>query len=88
VCRGIPENSFNAASLLMTHLSAIFRGLLSLDLSLTEMISRANRLFCESTAQAHLRHSSLWSRNGKRSGNLQRGPLYAPTIETGRDTAA
>jgi sigma-B regulation protein RsbU (phosphoserine phosphatase) len=53
VCRGIPENSFNAASLLMTHLSAIFRSLLSLDLSLTEMISRANRLFCESTAQAH-----------------------------------
>jgi sigma-B regulation protein RsbU (phosphoserine phosphatase) len=41
-----------AASLLMTHLSAIFRSLLSLDLSLTEMMSRANRLFCESTASA------------------------------------
>ena len=42
-----------AASLLMTHLSAILRSLLSLDLSLTDVISRANRLFCESTAPAH-----------------------------------
>jgi sigma-B regulation protein RsbU (phosphoserine phosphatase) len=42
-----------AASLLMTHLSAIFRSLLSLDLSLAEVVSRANRLFCESTAPAH-----------------------------------
>lgn len=42
-----------AASLLMTHLSAIFRSLLLLDLSLVDMVSRANRLFCESTAAAH-----------------------------------
>jgi phosphoserine phosphatase RsbU/P len=42
-----------AASLLMTHLSAIFRSLLSLDLSLGDLVSRANRLFCESTAPAH-----------------------------------
>ncbi len=42
-----------AASLLMTHLSAIFRSLLSLDLPLADLVSRANRLFCESTAPAH-----------------------------------
>lgn len=42
-----------AASLLMTHLSAIFRSLLSLDLPLTEVMSRANRLFCESTPATH-----------------------------------
>ena len=42
-----------AASLLMTHLSAIFRSLLSLDLPLAELVSRANRLFCESTAPSH-----------------------------------
>jgi len=42
-----------AASLLMTHLSAIFRSLLSLDLPLAEVISRANRLFCESTPATH-----------------------------------
>lgn len=42
-----------AASLLMTHLNAIFRSLLTLDLPLAETVSRANRLFCESTAPAH-----------------------------------
>lgn len=42
-----------AASLLMMHLSAIFRSLLSMDLSLAEVVSRANRLFCESTGPAH-----------------------------------
>jgi sigma-B regulation protein RsbU (phosphoserine phosphatase) len=42
-----------AASLLMTHLSAIFRSLLSLDLSLADVVSRANRLLCETTAPAH-----------------------------------
>jgi sigma-B regulation protein RsbU (phosphoserine phosphatase) len=41
-----------AASLLMTHLSAVFRSLLSLNLPLAELVSRANRLFCESTAPA------------------------------------
>jgi sigma-B regulation protein RsbU (phosphoserine phosphatase) len=42
-----------AASLLMTHLSAIFRSLVPLDLPLTELIARANRLFCESTPSTH-----------------------------------
>ena len=42
-----------AASLLMTHLSAIFRSLLSLDLPLAEVISRANRLFSDSTPATH-----------------------------------
>ena len=42
-----------AASLLMTHLSAIFRSLLSLDLPLVELMSRANRLFCDSTPATH-----------------------------------
>ena len=42
-----------AASLLMTHLSAIFRSLLSLDLPLAELVMRANRLFTESTSATH-----------------------------------
>jgi sigma-B regulation protein RsbU (phosphoserine phosphatase) len=42
-----------ATSLLMMHLSAIFRSLLSMDLSLADIVSRANRLFCESTGPAH-----------------------------------
>ena len=42
-----------AASLLMAHLSAIFRSLLSLNLPLAEVMSRANRLLCESTPVTH-----------------------------------
>jgi sigma-B regulation protein RsbU (phosphoserine phosphatase) len=42
-----------AASLLMTHLNAIFRSLLLLELPLAEVVARANRLFCESTAASH-----------------------------------
>jgi len=42
-----------AASLLMTHLTAIFRSLLLLGLPLGEMVARANRLFCESTGPSH-----------------------------------
>ncbi len=42
-----------AASLLMTHVSAIFRSLLSLDLPLTEVMTRANRLLCEGTPTTH-----------------------------------
>ncbi|MDQ1471830.1 MAG: phosphoserine phosphatase RsbU/P, partial [Bryobacterales bacterium] len=43
----------SAGGYLLTHLSAIFRSLLSLDLPLTEVMSRANRLFCESTPATH-----------------------------------
>jgi sigma-B regulation protein RsbU (phosphoserine phosphatase) len=39
-----------AASLLMTHLHAMFRSLASVGLPLAEMMRRANRLLCESTA--------------------------------------
>jgi len=42
-----------AASLLMTHLSAILRSLLSLRVPLPELMSRANRLFCEGTLGSH-----------------------------------
>jgi phosphoserine phosphatase RsbU/P len=42
-----------AASLLMTHLSAIVRTLVSLDLPLVELIARANRLLSESTPATH-----------------------------------
>jgi sigma-B regulation protein RsbU (phosphoserine phosphatase) len=38
-----------AASMLMSHLHAIFRALIPLGLSLNEVVTRANRLFCEST---------------------------------------
>jgi sigma-B regulation protein RsbU (phosphoserine phosphatase) len=41
-----------AASLMMTHLSAILRSLLSVRLPVSEIMTRANRLFCESTLES------------------------------------
>ena len=38
-----------SASILMAHLQALFRSLISLGLPLDELIEQANRLFCEST---------------------------------------
>jgi sigma-B regulation protein RsbU (phosphoserine phosphatase) len=38
-----------AASMLMANLHAIFRSLVSVDLSVKELVERANRIFCEST---------------------------------------
>jgi sigma-B regulation protein RsbU (phosphoserine phosphatase) len=42
-----------AASLLSAHLSALFRTLDDVGLALPDMLLRANRLFCESTAESH-----------------------------------
>ncbi|MEO8657361.1 MAG: SpoIIE family protein phosphatase [Bryobacteraceae bacterium] len=42
-----------AASMLMAHIHAMFRTLLSLHIPLAEMMTRASRLFCESTLPTH-----------------------------------
>lgn len=42
-----------SASLLMSHLHAIFRSLVRTGLSVTELTERANRLFCEATRPPH-----------------------------------
>jgi sigma-B regulation protein RsbU (phosphoserine phosphatase) len=42
-----------ASSLLMSHLHATFRTLVSVGLPITDMMERANRLFCQSTLSAH-----------------------------------
>jgi sigma-B regulation protein RsbU (phosphoserine phosphatase) len=42
-----------AASLLMTHLHAMFHSLVALDPPVNELLERANRLFCESTLSTH-----------------------------------
>ncbi len=42
-----------AASMLMTHMHAMFHSLISVGLPLDELLSRANRLFCESTLTSH-----------------------------------
>lgn len=47
-----------AASMLMAHLQAMFRTLVSLNFPLDELVGRASRVFCESFADA-LRHTRL-----------------------------
>lgn len=42
-----------AASMLMAHLQAMFRTLISSSLPLEEMLERASRIFCESTLPTH-----------------------------------
>jgi sigma-B regulation protein RsbU (phosphoserine phosphatase) len=42
-----------AASMLMAHLQAVLRTLVSLELPIGEMMERASRLFCESTLPTH-----------------------------------
>ncbi|HET6670547.1 MAG TPA: SpoIIE family protein phosphatase [Pyrinomonadaceae bacterium] len=42
-----------AASMLMAHLQAMFRTLISVGLPLEQMIERASRVFCESTLPTH-----------------------------------
>jgi phosphoserine phosphatase RsbU/P len=42
-----------AASILMGHLHAMFRSLVIANLSLGDMVARANRIFCEGTTASH-----------------------------------
>lgn len=42
-----------SASLMMSHLNALIRSLLSFNLPVNEIVTRANRLFCESTLSTH-----------------------------------
>ncbi len=49
-CIGDVSGKGVAASLLMAHLHAIFRSLAALNLPLAQLVDRANRIFCESTA--------------------------------------
>ena len=58
-----------AASLLMTHLHAMFRSLASVGLPLGEMMGRANRLLCESTAAGQF--ATLVCGRATRSGEIE-----------------
>lgn len=42
-----------SASLMMSHLNALIRSLLSFNLPVNEIVTRVNRLFCESTLSTH-----------------------------------
>lgn len=58
-----------ASSLLMSHLHALIRSLLSLDLPLPQMLERVNRAFCESTLPSH--YATLILGRAVKSGEVE-----------------
>jgi sigma-B regulation protein RsbU (phosphoserine phosphatase) len=57
-----------SAAMLMTHLHATFRALVSQDLPLGEVMERASRMFCESTLPTHFATLALGKANA--SGDI------------------
>jgi phosphoserine phosphatase RsbU/P len=58
-----------AASILMSHLHALFRSLTALDLPLGEIVGQANRIFTESTLSSHF--ATLVLGKASSSGSLE-----------------
>ena len=58
-----------AASMLMAHLHAIFRSLISLDLPVNQLVERANHLFADSTMPAY--YATLVCGRARRSGVIE-----------------
>jgi sigma-B regulation protein RsbU (phosphoserine phosphatase) len=58
-----------AAAMLMSHLSAMLRTLITLDLPLSELMERASRVFCESTLPTH--YATLICGRASSSGEIE-----------------
>jgi len=58
-----------SASLMMSHLHALIRSLLLLNLPVNEIVTRANRLFCESTLSTH--YATMVFGKAKSNGNIE-----------------
>jgi len=58
-----------AASMLMAHLQAMFRTLISINLPLEEIVERASRVFCESTLPTH--YATLACGKANTSGGIE-----------------
>jgi sigma-B regulation protein RsbU (phosphoserine phosphatase) len=58
-----------AAALLMSHLSATLRTLISVDLPLTQLMERVSRVFCESTLPTH--YATLVCGRASSSGEIE-----------------
>lgn len=74
-----------AASLLVSHLHAMFRTLLASDLALDKLVGRANRLFCESTLSANF--ATLVCGRAHPSGELEicnAGHCYPLVVKQGQ----
>ena len=58
-----------AAAMLMSHLSAMLRTLVTIDLPLSQLMERASRVFCESTLPAH--YATLVCGRASSSGEIE-----------------
>jgi sigma-B regulation protein RsbU (phosphoserine phosphatase) len=58
-----------AAAMLMSHLSAVLRMLITIGLPLSELMERANRIFCESTVPTH--YATLVCGRASSSGEIE-----------------
>lgn len=58
-----------AAAMLMSHLSAMLRTLITIDLPLSQLMERASRVFCESTLPAH--YATLVCGRASSSGEVE-----------------
>lgn len=58
-----------SASLMMSHLNALIRSLLSFNLPVNEIVTRSNRLFCESTMFTH--YATMVFGKANQNGNVE-----------------
>jgi len=58
-----------SASLMMSHLHALIRSLLSFNLPVNEIVTRVNRLFCESTLSTH--YATMVFGKATSNGNIE-----------------
>jgi len=73
-----------AASLLMTHLHAMFRSLASRDMELGKLLEMANRLFCQSTTAGQ--YATLVCGRAGRSGEIEIASAgHAPALVISAD---
>ena len=73
-----------SASMLMTHLHAMFRGLIGLQFNVNQLVEKANRVFCESTLSSH--YATLISGFAKSDGQVEIANAgHWPSLLVGKD---
>jgi sigma-B regulation protein RsbU (phosphoserine phosphatase) len=73
-----------SASMLMTHLHAMFRSLIILPLDVNQLIQKANRVFCESTLSTH--YATLISGFARPDGVIEIANAgHWPSLLVGKD---
>jgi sigma-B regulation protein RsbU (phosphoserine phosphatase) len=77
-----------AASMLMAHLQAMFRTLVSIKLPLGQMLERASRVFCESTLPTHYATLVCGSLNPNGSLEISNAGHLPPLLVQGAEVRA